>query len=278
MTSRERVEAALRHREPDRTPYFEYVLLAPLADEFLGRPYGGDPAHWPALLAELGWEGAVRRAAADRLDLAELLGHDMLYVYSTGSRRHGRAGRAAAHRQAATTRWRRCGRATEASRAGAGPARRRGSLIYVCIQEEMARRGVDLPILAPAYGHGVWTDVDLMQTMVLDAGGGAPPLRPGDAALRSGWCRAVRRAGHRADRRGRRLRRHAAAHLARRLPRVHRAGGARACSRRIHAAGRLGRQRQRRRPVAGDRRLPARLRGGRLPGDRPARRAWTWGG
>ena len=27
MTSRERVEAALRHQEPDRTPVFEYVLL-----------------------------------------------------------------------------------------------------------------------------------------------------------------------------------------------------------------------------------------------------------
>jgi uroporphyrinogen-III decarboxylase len=27
---------------------------------------------------------------------------------------------------------------------------------------------MDLPILAPAYGHGVWTDVNLMQTMLLD--------------------------------------------------------------------------------------------------------------
>lgn len=31
----------------------------------------------------------------------------------------------------------------------------------------MRSRGVDLPILAPAYAHGVWTDVDLMQTMLL---------------------------------------------------------------------------------------------------------------
>jgi len=37
MTSRERVEAALNHRTPDRTPMFEYVLLSPLADAFLGR-------------------------------------------------------------------------------------------------------------------------------------------------------------------------------------------------------------------------------------------------
>src|SRR3972149_764039 len=86
MTSRQRVQAALRHREPDRTPVFEYVLLSPLADQLLGRPYGGDSANWAGLLHELGWEGAVRRSAADRLDLAALLGHDMLYVYSTGSR------------------------------------------------------------------------------------------------------------------------------------------------------------------------------------------------
>ncbi|MFA6111422.1 MAG: hypothetical protein WDA75_21910, partial [Candidatus Latescibacterota bacterium] len=80
MTSRQRVEAALAHQEPERTPVFEYVLLEPLADRLLGRPYGGDPAHWPALVAELGWEGAVRRNAKDRLDLAVRLDHDLLYV------------------------------------------------------------------------------------------------------------------------------------------------------------------------------------------------------
>jgi hypothetical protein len=40
-------------------------------------------------------------------------------------------------------------------------------LVYGYLKEEMRRRGVDLPILAPAYLHGVWTDVDLMQTMLL---------------------------------------------------------------------------------------------------------------
>jgi hypothetical protein len=39
--------------------------------------------------------------------------------------------------------------------------------VYVCLKEEMRKRGLDLPILAPAWAHGVWTDVDLMQTMVL---------------------------------------------------------------------------------------------------------------
>lgn len=165
MTSRERIEAALRHRTPDRTPMFEYVLLAPLADEFIGRPYGGDPAHWPALLRELGWEGAVRRAAADRVDLAALLGHDMLYVYPTGSRRPPEA---AAEPEALpedpVERLRRRNEAAEQA-----PARPSDDafLIYVYVREEMERRGLDLPILAPAYAHGVWTDVDLMQTMLL---------------------------------------------------------------------------------------------------------------
>ena len=36
MSPRQRVEAALRHRRPDRTPIFEYVLLSPPADVFLG--------------------------------------------------------------------------------------------------------------------------------------------------------------------------------------------------------------------------------------------------
>lgn len=40
-------------------------------------------------------------------------------------------------------------------------------MVYACLKQEMRRRGLDLPILAPAYGHGVWTDVDLMQTMLL---------------------------------------------------------------------------------------------------------------
>jgi len=81
MTSRERVEAALRHQAPDRTPVFEYVLLSPLADRLLGRAYAVDEQHWTKIVDALGWEGAVRQMAVDRLDLARLLGHDMMYVW-----------------------------------------------------------------------------------------------------------------------------------------------------------------------------------------------------
>jgi len=48
MTSRERIEAALSHWTPDRTPIFEYVLLPPLADLFLGRPHVGDAGRFAA--------------------------------------------------------------------------------------------------------------------------------------------------------------------------------------------------------------------------------------
>ena len=79
MTSRERVEAAVAHREPDRTPVFEYVLLPPTADRFLGRPYAG-AGNWANVVRDLGWEEAVRQRAVDRPDLAWRLGHDLLYV------------------------------------------------------------------------------------------------------------------------------------------------------------------------------------------------------
>jgi uroporphyrinogen-III decarboxylase len=41
-------------------------------------------------------------------------------------------------------------------------------LVYHFLREEMRRREVDLPILAPAYFHGIWTDSDLMMVMLLE--------------------------------------------------------------------------------------------------------------
>lgn len=172
MTSRQRVEAALRHQEPDRTPMFEYVLLSPLADIFLGRPYAGDPANWPAVVDALGWEGAVRQNAADRVELARLLGHDLIYatpnplpgddVPAHGDPAHGDPAPPAPDDPVERLMWRN----REAARAAAAP-RDDNLLVYVLIQDEMRRRDMDLPLLAPAYAHGVWTDVDLMQAMAL---------------------------------------------------------------------------------------------------------------
>ena len=55
MTSRQRIDAAFSHLQPDRTPIFEYVLLSPVADAVLGRRYadfGGDYADWAAYAQE----------------------------------------------------------------------------------------------------------------------------------------------------------------------------------------------------------------------------------
>ncbi len=178
MTSRQRIEAALQHREPDRTPVFEYVLLPPVAAAVLGRPfvdYAGDGARWLAYAAEVGWEAAVRQYACDRLDLAEILGHDLLYVVPNPLPvvKPWRAARPTSRRKAAAppadpvrTVFERVTR-QETEPAGLTDEQ---VLVYVVMEDEMRRRGLDLPILAPAYAHGIWTDRDLMQTMLLDPG------------------------------------------------------------------------------------------------------------
>ncbi|OGV78374.1 MAG: hypothetical protein A3K19_20120 [Lentisphaerae bacterium RIFOXYB12_FULL_65_16] len=172
MTSRERIEAAFSHREPDRTPVFEYVLLSPIADRLLGHRYAGDPANWADLVREAGWDKAVRQNAVDRLDLACLLGHDMMYVTPNPmppAPTPAKPSPPAAHGPedddpVETVRRRNTARAASAGKRPADGI----FAVYVALKEEMAKRGVDLPILAPAYAHGVWTDVALMQTMLLD--------------------------------------------------------------------------------------------------------------
>lgn len=169
MTSRERVEAALRHQEPDRTPFFEYVLLSPVADQLLGRKYAADPAYWPDLLQEKGWEKAVRQMAQDRLDLAQLLGHDLLYVVPNplppGKERPS-APPSPAEEPPDDPVERLRQRNQQAAQACPDPPDE-SLLIYVYLRQEMERRGLDLPLLAPAYAHGIWTDTDLMQALLL---------------------------------------------------------------------------------------------------------------
>lgn len=169
MTSRERVFAAFGHREPDRTPVFEYVLLSPVADAILGRPYAGDPVNWSRFVSELGWERAVRQNAIDRLDLAMALDHDMMYVTPNPPPPHRCSGHsvpstglAPADDPVEAVR-RRCDAGESAFR----PPPAESFLVYRHLKREMARRGKELPILAPAWNHGVWTDTDLMMTMVL---------------------------------------------------------------------------------------------------------------
>ena len=167
MTHRDRIRAALHHREPDRTPIFEYVLLSPLADVLLGRSYAGDPANWDKLEQEEGWEGAVRQSAIDQLDLAMLLGHDMMYVVPNPMPLEHRSEPEPVTPAPFPDDPVKRVRLRNELAASAPPVPDHSFLVYACLKEEMPHRGVDLPILAPAYAHGVWTDVDLMQTMLL---------------------------------------------------------------------------------------------------------------
>jgi len=172
MTSRERIEAALKHEEPDRTPMFEYVLQPPVAEQLLGRPYHAWGNHWRELLDNRGWEGAVRQMAADRLDLAELIGEDMIYVTPNAPPPSPSPPQERPAPPAADDALSRDPVAIITKRneqRAAQPAAPPGEsfLIYRALKDEMARRGIDLPILAPAYAHGVWTDTDLMMTMSL---------------------------------------------------------------------------------------------------------------
>lgn len=168
MTSRERINIALKHQIPDRTPIFEYVLLSPVADRLLGRKYGADPDNWNELVRDKGWAGAVRQSAVDQLDLACLLGHDLMYVLpnplpeqmGNGTKIYSPSN---SDDPAENVRNR-----NRFYRENPPVLLEESFLRYEILMEEMANRGIDIPILAPAYEHGVWTDIDLMQTMLLE--------------------------------------------------------------------------------------------------------------
>ena len=79
MTSRERVLRAFRHEEPDRTPFFEKLVKSPVADEVLGRPHAGVNWHYRMeRLADDDWEGLMQQEARDTIDLARILGFDLV--------------------------------------------------------------------------------------------------------------------------------------------------------------------------------------------------------
>lgn len=172
---RERIESALRHIEPDRTPIFEYVLLSPIADELLGRQsidYAGDPdaSRWFSFTSEFGWEKAVRQYAIDRVELAFRLDHDMMYVVpcpiSTATLPDN-SHDSSLQKEEDDPVQRVIQRNTFYERSN-NLRSDESFLVYLYIKEELEKRDMDLPILAPACEHGVWTDTDLMQTMLLE--------------------------------------------------------------------------------------------------------------
>lgn len=85
MTSRERVLAAFRHEEPDRTPIFEKLIKSPIADELLGRTCAATNFHHQMeRLADGDWEGLQRQTARDLVDLSVGLGFDLVRLYQNG--------------------------------------------------------------------------------------------------------------------------------------------------------------------------------------------------
>lgn len=79
MTSRERVQAAFEHREPERTPFFEKLIKSPIADLVLGRPsVTHNFVHRMQLLAERDWEELVEAEAVEVADTADRLGMDLV--------------------------------------------------------------------------------------------------------------------------------------------------------------------------------------------------------
>ena len=143
MTSRERIFAALNHKALDRTPIFEYVLKSPIADRLLGRKYVPGGVHWGSYVQEQGWERAVRQAAIDRVEMALILGHDMLYIPPSPlppTPSHAGPARTDKHLDPVEIV---IGRNKAAVRSI--HPRSEQFLIYPMIKEEMDRRGVDSP-------------------------------------------------------------------------------------------------------------------------------------
>jgi len=178
MTSRERVELSFKHKEPDRTPLFEYVLLPPIADEILKRTmveYMSDKELWFRFVKEYGLENAVKKYVEDRIDLSEILGHDMLYLcpnpvpdqiyFYDPLEEIGLRFKIKAEDDPVERLIERNKRVKDLL---FNEYPEESFLVYHFAKQEMSRRGLDLPILAPAYFHGIWTDADLMQVMVLE--------------------------------------------------------------------------------------------------------------
>ena len=165
MDSQERVDAAFGRRKPDRTPVFEYCLLS---DRILARALGRPAVelHWDAAVAELGWTGAVRQWARDRLDAADFFGHDLLY--QTPAPPPPDACRPPPEADILEDDPEKRIEAANRRRASADPTPDSRTLfIYEALSEEMDRRKNRRPVIAPAYEHGVWTNTDLMETMLL---------------------------------------------------------------------------------------------------------------
>ncbi|MFZ2654701.1 MAG: uroporphyrinogen decarboxylase family protein, partial [Victivallales bacterium] len=167
MESGERIHSAFRHRPVDRTPLFEYVLISDeITRHVLKRPYS--QLHWDAFVREKGWKETVQQLAVDVLDIAAFFGHDMLYQVPVPMPASSQARNKTSDKSGSSDDpVEKIRNRNEEKKNNSRGIPAEPFLIYSSLKEEMGKRGTVLPILVPAYGHGVWTDVDLMQTMLL---------------------------------------------------------------------------------------------------------------
>lgn len=162
-----RIVNAFRHKASDHTPYFEYCLYSKdITNTVLGRPCAY--LHSNECIREKGWKEGVKQIAIDHLDIAEFFDHDLIYVTMNSlppvnvSPMEPIAAQEEIDDPVAKVI-----RQNEKKRQFAGELNKDNFLVYKLLRDEMERRENQIPILAPAYGHGVWTDIDLMQTMAL---------------------------------------------------------------------------------------------------------------
>lgn len=164
--NRKRINDAFAHREPDRTPVFEYVINSnEITKRILKRP--ASFLNWEECVKEKGWEKALKQYACDRIDIAVFLGHDMLYQVTSPRPPAKEEKRKEEEPAAIDDPVENLEKRNRLRREKGCSINQESMLIYDLLKEEMEKRDIDLPIMAPAYCHGVWTDIDLMQVMLL---------------------------------------------------------------------------------------------------------------
>jgi hypothetical protein len=179
MTSAERVYAAYDHKPVDRTPLFEYLLGGPCATLIAGRPfvdYAYNQEGWQRSVEEIGFHSTLQYYVENRLDIAEKLGHDLLYVCPNplSSKKYAYDPLLQAEdyyqfpdiEDPVERLTLRNGRIRENL---LNKPSQESYTVYIKLKKEMEKRNINLPMFVPAYFHGIWNDVDLMQTLLLDA-------------------------------------------------------------------------------------------------------------
>ncbi len=163
----------MHHKQADRTPIFEYVFSRSIPEALLGRKYYNfdfDTDEWMRYSKEVGLEKALRQYVVDRLELCDILHHDMLYVCPNPVlESHYKV---YPYKQEFDT--------TEPEEfVRARNERRKWQqenntfnedefLVYDIFNDEMSKMGRKLDLFAPGYAHGASTDANLLQTMLID--------------------------------------------------------------------------------------------------------------